>query len=194
MTEEEGPGSVRTIDFEAEICAPVFGRQAEVVEERTDIQKFQVGMEIALLALESSEQEHAARVMEEQIILRFANEARRILHELAVGDGDSGDGCRHLMLLGSDEVGHSTISCSRRFRRARCDIHPTGPDTLTGASRSRSVGSTADPQGLMSPSAGDTVKEAPNPDAEHSRKDSSCQSIKPLEPMPRRTPLAAERM
>lgn len=41
---------------------------------------------------------------------------------------------------------------------------------MAGAARSRSVGTTADPQGLMPPSVGDTFTEGPNAGAEHSRK------------------------
>jgi hypothetical protein len=65
--------------------------QAQVVEHRPDIEQLEVRLQSQSAALQGTEQEHSARMVEEQVVLGVADEIRRLPHQRAVGDCYAGD-------------------------------------------------------------------------------------------------------
>jgi hypothetical protein len=67
MCGEELTGYIRTIDFEAFLCAGEFLKQSEVVKYSRNVEKFMVETEVLLAALLSREQIHPDGMVEQQI-------------------------------------------------------------------------------------------------------------------------------
>ncbi len=95
---------IRTVDLEALGGAAVGGHQAHVVEERADVQQLRVVLQAEPASRQRAEQEHAARVVEQQVGLRVAHQLGRGASQLTVRDGYAGDGLCHGEFLGDNGV------------------------------------------------------------------------------------------
>ncbi len=92
LARQERPRGVGAVHLEAFRLARIGGHEAHVVEHRGGIEQFRVVGEPLGVAGQGAEQEHAARVVVEQVGLGVADQVGDLASQGAVGDGDAGDG------------------------------------------------------------------------------------------------------
>jgi len=66
------------------------------VKHLAGVEQLQVWFQPAALALQRTEQEHAAGMVEKQVVFGVANVLGDVAHQRGVGDGDVGDGLGQL--------------------------------------------------------------------------------------------------
>jgi hypothetical protein len=82
---------VGAVDFEAKLRRAVALGEAQVVEHRRDIEQFEVRFKAHTAAVQRAEQEHPARMVEEQVVFGVADEVGRLAHQRCVGNRDAGN-------------------------------------------------------------------------------------------------------
>ena len=87
---EELTRGIRAIDLEAFVFAGELLGQAEIVKGRGDVEEFRIEPQLALAALLGGEQIDPDRVIEEQIAGMLAQDARGLLGEKRIGNGEGG--------------------------------------------------------------------------------------------------------
>ena len=89
--QQEVARRVGAVDFEAQGRVRIPLGEAEVVEHRPDVEQLEVGLQPTAAALQRTEQEHSAGVVEQQVVLGIADEVGGLAHQRGVGDDDVGD-------------------------------------------------------------------------------------------------------
>jgi hypothetical protein len=97
---QEIAGGIRAVHLEAQIGAAVRRHQADIVEHGGRVEQLGVERQAALLPGNGAKEEHAARMVEEQLGLGVANELGDSVGQSAIGDGDAADGGDCVMGLG----------------------------------------------------------------------------------------------
>lgn len=123
VRQKELAGCVSPVHFESQsrLLEPI--READVMEHRAGVEELEVHRESAALTHKCSEEEHAPRVVEEEVIFFGANEIGDVSNEGRVGD-------RHA----SDDVGHVNTPWFKLFQLRSATRAPVLSE-LTGTPR-----------------------------------------------------------
>jgi hypothetical protein len=82
---------VRAVDLEAVVCAAMTLDEADVVEDRADVEQLGVVLEAMPLTVQRAKDIDAHRVVKEEIRLDVPDQLRRLVGQRAVRNGDPGD-------------------------------------------------------------------------------------------------------
>src|SRR6516162_11426707 len=96
MLQQKLPGRISAVYLEPQGRGAVALGKAQVVKHRAGVEQLQVRLQSAAAALQRTEQEHAAGMVEKQVVFGVANVLGDVAHQRGVGDGDVGDGLGQL--------------------------------------------------------------------------------------------------
>ena len=90
MALEEAAGLVSAVDLEASAAVAELAVQAQVVEQRPDVEQFRVEAEIPVAALQGAPPVDAPGMMEDQVTGGLTDQVCGFAGQFGVGDGDPG--------------------------------------------------------------------------------------------------------